>query len=624
MQKTLEKEQEDDQEIYDQMSCWCKTNDREKSKAIKDAEQLIDQLQSRIEELTAQSSRLNTEIENLQEEVAENQASLDKATALREKQLAEFNQEEKDMLGAISALKQAVTVLSKHHSALLQESDLISVASSLHRQMQKFAEVFAEVVSPSQRRLLQSFVQQPMGSSYNSQSGEIYGILQNMQETFEANLSDAQKAELTHQQNFEQLKASKEEEISAGNAQIDKKSGELAEADENNANSKEQVEDTKSSLSADEQFLMNLKEQCAMTDKEWEQRQKARQEEIQSVSKALEILSSDDAHDNFTKTFNSFVQLSDERVQEAKQVLKAAAAKFHNPQLSNLANKVRLNAFTKVKAAIDQMVEELLKQKEDEIKHKDWCAASLNTNESQTKQTGRNKQDEQARADALDSKIKNLEGEIEKLTAEIADMKVQLKRAGEDREKENKEFQTTVEDQRETKRLLSQALNVLKGVYAKKALLQQPAGPPPPSGFKGYKQNAQSGGVITMIQQIIDDAEAMEKEAIRDETDAQQAYEDFVKETNRSISEKRKGRTNAASTKAEAEENLVEANQNIKGLNVELDGLGNEKSDIKKSCDFVLKNFDIRQQARDEEVEALRQAKAILSGSKFANFLQKH
>ena len=36
-----------------------------------------------------------------------------------------------------------------------------------------------------------------------------------------------------------------------------------------------------------------------------------------------------------------------------------------------------------------------------------------------------------------------------------------------------------------------------------------------------WRQNAQSGGVITMIQQIIDDAEAMEKEAIRDETDAQ-------------------------------------------------------------------------------------------------------
>lgn len=56
---------------------------------------------------------------------------------------------------------------------------------------------------------------------------------------------------------------------------------------------------------------------------------------------------------------------------------------------------------------------------------------------------------------------------------------------------------------------------------------------------------------------------------------------------------------------------------------MELDQLANEKSDFHKSCDFTIKNFDIRQQARDEEVDALRQAKAILSGSKFANFLQK-
>ena len=41
-----------------------------------------------------------------------------------------------------------------------------------------------------------------------------------------------------------------------------------------------------------------------------------------------------------------------------------------------------------------------------------------------------------------------------------------------------------------------------------------------------------------------------------------------------------------------------------------------------RSCDFTLKNFDIRQEARDQEVEALRQAKAILSGAKFL-FLQK-
>merc|ERR1712087_807719 len=79
---------------------------------------------------------------------------------------------------------------------------------------------------------------------------------------------------------------------------------ELATTDEKNAQSKQDVEDTKASLSADEQFLMMLKEKCQMTDKEWEERQKTRQAEMQAVSQALSILSSDDAHDLFTRTFN--------------------------------------------------------------------------------------------------------------------------------------------------------------------------------------------------------------------------------------------------------------------------------------------------------------------------------
>merc|ERR1712130_1060219 len=101
----------------------------------------------------------------------------------------------------------------------------------------------------------------------------------------------------------------KEEEIAAGQAQIDSKTQELADTDEKNAQAKEDVEDTKASLSADEEFLMMLKEKCASTDAEWEERQKTRQLEMEACSKALAILSSDDAHDLFTKTFNpAFVQ----------------------------------------------------------------------------------------------------------------------------------------------------------------------------------------------------------------------------------------------------------------------------------------------------------------------------
>merc|ERR1711948_199653 len=203
----------------------------------------------------------------------------------------------------------------------------------------------------------------------------------------------------------------------------------------------------------------------------------------------------------------------------------------------------------------------------------------------------------------------------------------QFKRAGENREKENKEFQMTVADQRETQKLLQAALNVLAEFYGKKeaALLQkqEPVGPPPPPGFEEYKKNAANGDVMSLIQQIIADAKAMEAETIRSEEDAQKAYEDFVKETNNSIETKSKDIVNKSELKAKREIDLVDAKEAKEGVLLELEQLSNYNAELQQSCNFVLKNFDIRQTARDEEVEALRQAKAILSGAKFEEFLQR-
>merc|ERR1719159_148865 len=123
-----------------------------------------------------------------------------------------------------------------------------------------------------------------------------------------------------------------------------------------------------------------------------------------------------------------------------------------------------------------------------------------------------------------------------------------------------------------------------------------------------------------MIQQIINDAKAMEAEAIRSEEDAQKAYEDFVKETNSSIEAKSKDIVNKSEEKAKAEADLVEAQESKEAVMLELEQLSNYNAQLHQSCDFVMKNFEIRQTARDEEVEALRQAKAILSGAKFEEF----
>jgi septal ring factor EnvC (AmiA/AmiB activator) len=286
-----------------------------------------------------------------------------------------------------------------------------------------------------------------------------------------------------------------------------------------------------------------------------------------------------------------------------------------------------LDAFTRVKKAIDDMVAQLLKEKEDEIKHKDFCVEEFNTNELQTEKKEREKSDLTAKIEDLELTIKQLTEAIDTLKSEVAEMQVQLKRAGEDREKQNKEFQMTVADQRATQKLLTAALNILKGFYEKKAkaaLLQteQPAGPPPPPGFEAYKKNAAAGGVMGMIQQIINDAKAMEAETIRSEEDAQKAYEDFVKDTNASIEEKSKDIVNKSESKAKAEADLVEAKENKEAVMLELEQLANYKAELHSSCDFVMKNFEIRQTARDEEIEALKQAKAILSGAKFEAFLQ--
>merc|ERR1719281_941333 len=83
----MEKEAEEDQEVYDKFVCWCETNDKEKTKAIADAEAHIESLNAKIEELTALSAQLQTELKNLEKETAENQEALEKATAMRSKQL---------------------------------------------------------------------------------------------------------------------------------------------------------------------------------------------------------------------------------------------------------------------------------------------------------------------------------------------------------------------------------------------------------------------------------------------------------------------------------------------------------------------------------------------------------
>mmetsp|Transcript_65541 Transcript_65541/g.114221 ORF Transcript_65541/g.114221 Transcript_65541/m.114221 type:complete len:689 (+) Transcript_65541:65-2131(+) len=637
MQKTLEKEAEEDEEIYNKMACWCTTNDKAKAEGITDHEDHIEALKSSIEELTANSAKLTQEIARLEKEVAANQEALEKATETRKKEFASFTAEEQDLLETIAALKNALTVLSKHNGeSFLQKKHTTAIRTSL----QKHGARVAGALTRSEKKILASFLQKsddadgaPHLQEYAAQSGEIFGVLGQLKESFEGDLASSQKDEETDQASYEGLKKAKTKEIESGMAMVDDKKDQLAETDEKNSAQKQDLEDTENALSADSKFLATLKQKCSQTDLEYEERLKTRRLEIEAVSKALVVLSGDDALDLQSRTF-SFTQKASSahssRQAKASAFLTTVAKRLNNPRLATLAVRVRLDAFTKVKKAIDGMIVKLLEEKEAEIKKKDFCVDGFDENERQTQDHTEEKTDLETQMDDLKMLIQGLSDAIANIKAEIGDLQVQLKRSTEDREKQSKEFQQTLADQRATEALLEKALLILNSFYAKAAsaaLLQreseEPAGPPPPPGFKEYKPNAGAAGVTGMIQQIIDDAKAMAAQAIKDETDAVAAYGAFVTDTNDSIKAKSEEMVDKSEKKAEAEQTLVETTGDHSSVVKELEQLASELDGLHENCDYIIKNFDIRQVARDEEVSALKQAKAILSGAKFEAFLER-
>jgi len=646
----LEKEAKEDEEVYEAMSCWCETNDKAKTKAIADGEQAIADLTAAIEAFTALSSKLTTEISTLEKEVAENQEALEKATGVRKKEMAEFNAEETASLQTISSLKGAVAALSKHQAASFMQTgsaEVLKSVATLREHLDKQQHLLK--LSNKQRKSLSSFLKAPekfldsglksgasllqVSAGVAAPSSQIFGLLKQMKEDFETNLASSQKEEMKAQGEYEDVKKGKTEEIAAGEAQIETKTGELATTDEKNAESKETLEETRATLAADTEFLANLKEQCKNVDAEYEERTKTRQMEIGAVSKALAFLSSDEAQDLVSRTF-SFIQKSSNskahHMAKLSKYLSNAARESGDPRLSTLAVSARLDAFTKVKKSISDMIDTLVKEKEDEIEHKDFCVDEINTNEQATQAKEQTKNTLEEEIADLASTIEGLIKLQASLKAGISELQVELKRAGEDREKANSEFQTTVADQRATQKLLAGALNILKSFYDKAALVQQgsalssqePAGPPPPPGFKKAAPNANSGGVMGMIEMIIADAKAMEADALKAEEEAQIAFETFVTDTNASIESKTKEGVTAAENQGKAEAEKVEKEMERDGVVDELSALASENADLHKDCDYTLKNFDVRQAARDNEIEALKQALSMLSGASFGAFLQ--
>lgn len=625
MKSQLEAEAKDDQEVYEQLTCWCKTNRKEKTAAIELAVQRIAQLEASMGEDAAKIQQLKGKVKAQRMENRKNQKALDEATELRMKERKAFHEEEKDAIATIDACKQAIVVLSKHHPELAQ---LKSVARTLMRAQTLEKSTIEGAVSLKSFLKdvtgAQSFIQIPGFQSYAPQSGQIFGILKQMKETFEANLSTAQKEEYDSREAYKQLKAAKNAELKAGKEQLANAQEELAKTQEKFAEEEEDRANTMEQLAIDREFLANLEERCAQTDKDFAMRTKSRNEEIAAVADTIKILNDDAAFDNFDKSVNSFLQVDQQMSRQREKVVNLLhSLKSRDPRIALLETYARLDAFTKVKAAIAKMIEELNAQQKDEQEHRDWCIKEFNENELQNDAETDNHNNLVAKIDDLSSTVKTLTDEIDALTQEIAEMKVQMNRAASDRGRENADFQRDIQDQRVTQEILHKAMGRMQQKYefiqgAPHMHLSGTKTDPGsgPARFAEYGHNKGGNKVIALLQSVIADSQKQEKILLVSERDAQSAYEGFIKDSNKSIDAKQKAIIMKTEKRAVAHQDNSAAGTAKDASVKQLGALSDYKGQMHGSCDFVLKNFDTRQQARTEEVEALKQATAILSGAK--------
>jgi len=142
---------------------------------------------------------------------------------------------------------------------------------------------------------------------------------------------------------------------------------------------------------------------------------------------------------------------------------------------------------------------------------------------------------------------------------------------------------------------------------------------PPPSTGGGYKKKGEeSGGVIAMMDMMKADVEKETQEIEFAEKDAQEEYEEMTLDASNKRTSMTKSIGEKSGVKAELEAELIKSKDDKLAAGKELQDTKEILSEIHDDCDWLLENFDMRKEARANEVEAMKKAKAVLSGADYS------
>merc|ERR1719482_1375014 len=465
MQKTVEAEGKKEEDLFDKFMCYCEGGEGALDASIQQGKAQIEQLSATIKRGTAEKSQLEQDLVQHKADRAEAEKTIKESTALREKEAAEYAASSGDMKSNIASMTAALEALKKGLSASLLQT---GVGNTLRNII-----AHSPAVREAQRDSLMSFLE--TGSGVEGGSDTIIGIVEQMKETMEADLAETESNEAEAKTTFETLMTSKKSEIEAAGKAIETKSARVGTVAVEVVQAKADVEKTTDAVAEDVEFKANLKKNCATKQKEWDERQKLRAEEIKAISETIEMLNSDDALELFKKTIPAAAALiqtsatTRSQMRRVRSIIEKAMGsdKEHsvNRRLILAALKSGTGGFEKVNGMIDGMNEVLEGEQVADDKTDVWCLAELDKAKEEAKSTEEDIGDLAAAIDSQRDAIETTAAEIEAIKQGLEELDKDVAEATEQRKDEHAEYVDETAANQAALELLGMAKNRLNKFY---------------------------------------------------------------------------------------------------------------------------------------------------------------
>merc|ERR1719453_2934140 len=424
--------------MFDKFMCYCKNGVGDLAKGISDAEAKAGELPSQIEESEGELVQLKEDLKKAQTDRAAAKTAIEEATAIREKEAAAFATESGELKTNIAAIVKAVAALEKGMGGAFLQTTAAATLKNLVLNSDKLQDV--------DREDLTSFLAGESTGEYAPQSGQITGILKQMQDTMSATLADITKTEEASLATFNQLVKAKTEEIEALTAAIEDKTQRIGDLGVAIVGMKDDLADVSESLLEDKKFLAELQKSCATKEKEWAEICKTRSEELLALADTIKILNDDDALELFKKTLpgaSSFLQVqvsTDAMREQALSLLESfkGTKKSDRQRLDYIMLAVRGKkvGFDKIIKMIDDMVALLKEEQVADEDKKEYCETSFDQADDKKKGLERAVGKLEKAIDEAKETIATLADEIKALGAGIVELDKSVAEATANRKEE--------------------------------------------------------------------------------------------------------------------------------------------------------------------------------------------